>query len=230
MEKIKSLLPPGTQIDSLDEFTTHFTKWNWDYKNCLDVQKACQEYIQIHPDHKFIIFCNHPHVYTLGRGNERGDESLVEFNLHNQELLPFPLHKIHRGGGITFHHPGQWICYPIVKVTPKNPLDSIMCSLLHQVRDTLNEDYKLGNVIATKKLMGVWKDKKKLASIGMGMSRFITEHGIALNLYFDQDALRGLKAISPCGLDSNIYKSVQDYLETTHSHLLEEFHEKVLGH
>ena len=159
----------------------YITKWNWDYLECLEFQKQAQEIIRKHRDHKIYIFCNHPHCFTLGRGNERGRDDLLDFDETVIKKLKFPVHKIHRGGGITFHYPGQWIFYPIVSINNSYNLDEHMCWLLKSVKENLRDNFKLEKVMATKKLLGVWHERKKLASIGVGLNRFVTEHGLALN-------------------------------------------------
>lgn len=187
------------------------TKWNWDYKDYLNFQASALKFIQKNRKLKIYIFCNHPNVFTLGYGNERGNNGLVDFN--SDVKLPFPLYKIHRGGGITFHHPGQWIFYPIVNISENYSLENLMCELLQTTKHVLESAYGISELLSAKKLMGIWHQKSKLASIGMGLSRFVSEHGIALNLFMDEQMHSALKAIHPCGLSSEIYKSVSDIIK-----------------
>lgn len=222
---LKNLFPEGveTQIQSSNLIVT---KWNWEYLDFLNFQKKAQEFIAKNRSLKIFIICNHPHLYTMGRGNERGENNLVEFNSLSSEL-PFPLHTIHRGGGITFHHPGQWIIYPIVAIKESYTLDDHMCWLLKSVAKVLSEDFKIDKVVTAKKLMGVWRDKRKLASIGVGVNRFVTEHGLALNLTMDERAISGLKAISPCGIHADTYTSVESIIELENAtNILKSFNEK----
>lgn len=191
------------------------TKLNWQYENFLAFQKEAQSFIAKNRSLRVIIICNHPYLYTMGRGNERGEDNLLEFNAE-EALLPFPLHNIHRGGGVTFHHPGQWICYPIVAIKESYNLDDHMCWLLKSVAKILKEDFRIEKILTAKKLMGIWYEKKKLASIGVGVNRFVTEHGLALNLAFDDIAEKGLRAISPCGLNSEVYFSVEQVLNANY--------------
>lgn len=181
------------------------TKWNWEFKDCEAFQENCRNFVEKNKNYKFYIFTNHPHVFTLGRGNERGRDDLVDFDESIITNLPFPLHKIHRGGGITFHYPGQWIAYPIIAVNNNYTLEDHMCWLLKNVKEILSNDFEIENVITAKKLMGVWKDKKKLASIGVGLKRFVTLHGLALNLEYDSNMFNALQLINPCGMDSETY-------------------------
>lgn len=199
-------------------------KWNWDYQNCLEFQKQSQELVRQHRDHRVYIFCNHPHCFTIGRGNERGRDDLVDFEESLADNLSFPLFSIHRGGGITFHHPGQWIFYPIVSISQNYTLDDHMCWLLKSVKENLKINFGLDKVMATKKLLGVWHERKKLASIGVGLNRFVTEHGIALNLVYDKKMFSELIKINPCGMDSQTYMAVDQLIENR-LNLINHFHE-----
>jgi lipoate-protein ligase B len=225
----KNLSLPDKALITLKSKILYITKWNWDYDECLKFQKESQSIIAKNRDHKVYIFCNHPHCFTLGRGNERGLEELVDFDETIINNLDFPVHKIHRGGGITFHYPGQWIFYPIVSISEKYPLEEHMCWLLKSVKDALKDNYDLGNVMSAKKLMGVWVDRKKLASIGVGLNRFVSEHGIALNLVYDKVMFDELKKINPCGMNSTTYTSVNLIDTAVPKNLLDNFHSNYLN-
>ncbi|MFT6632593.1 MAG: lipoate-protein ligase B [Bacteriovoracaceae bacterium] len=202
----------------------YITKWNWDYQECLLFQKKAQELIRSNRDHKVYIFTNHPHCFTLGRGNERGQNELVDFDPALEERLKFPIHKIHRGGGITFHFPGQWIFYPIVSINQKYSLDDHMCWMLKSVKDILRDEFGLEKAMAAKKLMGVWLGRQKLASIGVGLNRFVTEHGLALNLVQDSKMFDEVKKINPCGINPTTYISLNEVLKNTEENLIQQFH------
>ena len=204
-------LPEGVEVTALPGILV-VTKWNWDYQEFLVFQKRAQQFVTKNRSLKIFIICSHPHVYTMGRGNERGGLDLVEFEI-SKTKLPFKLHKIHRGGGVTFHHPGQWIFYPIVAIKESYSLEDHMCWILKSVAQVLKSDFGIEEVVAAKKLMGVWWRRQKLASIGVGVNRFVTEHGLALNLSFDEKAKIGIHTISPCGMKAEIYSSVSEILE-----------------
>lgn len=215
--------PQDSKVDLQDNMAI-VTKWNWDYLESLNFQKKAQEFIQSNRDLKIYIFCNHPHCFTLGRGNERGNDELVEFD--ESLNLNYQIFKIHRGGGITFHYPGQWIFYPIVDINQKQTLDDLMCWMLKGTKDVLT-NLGMRNIITAKKLMGVWKDKKKLASIGLGLNRFVTEHGLALNLIYDKDMFNELSKINPCGINSQTYVSADQYISS--ESLIEKFHNEFIS-
>jgi lipoyl(octanoyl) transferase len=201
------------------------TYWKWDYAEALSFQKLAQDYIRYNKKHKIYIFCNHPHCLTNGRGNERGNDSLISFDASGLNLR-YQVHDIHRGGGVTFHYPGQWIFYPIVSISQSLSLNDLMCWILKSVSDVLSNDLGLSNVLATTKLVGVWKDKQKLASIGIGMSHFVTEHGLALNLVYDDDMFQELPKINPCGLKPTTYQSVDQFLDNgQRDNLIDNFHQ-----
>ncbi len=211
-EPFFELNPPEDATVEINGNTLYVTKWNWEYKDCEKFQLDANEFVIKNKHLKIYIFCSHPHVFTLGRGNERGDDSLVEFDPGISARLKYSVEKIHRGGGVTFHYPGQWIFYPIVAITPSYSLDDHMCWILKKVAAVLREDFKIENVMTAKKLMGVWKDRKKLASIGVGVKRFVTLHGLALNLNRDEEMFEELKKINPCGMDYQTYISVDQFL------------------
>ena len=184
--KFSSLKIPEDATVDISGDILYVKKWMWDYEECLVFQKKSQEFIRNNRNLKIYIFCNHPHCFTLGRGNERGQSDLIDFDLNLVDQLDYPVHKIHRGGGITFHYPGQWIFYPIVAINSTYTLEDHMCWMLRSVKEVLRDHFGLPKVMAAKKLMGVWNDRKKLASIGVGLNRFVTEHGLALNLIWDE--------------------------------------------
>lgn len=224
-------LPAGARTEVRGKILC-VAKWNWDYEDCLAFQKRAQEFVRLNRSFKVYIFCNHPHVFTLGRGNERGEAGLVDFEDSPALSLRYPVQKIHRGGGITFHYPGQWIFYPIVSIGPSYSLSDHMCWLLSQVKTVLEKDFKIEGVMSAKKLMGVWKDRKKLASIGVGVSRFVSEHGIALNVVKDKEMFEELQKINPCGMSHETYDSVDSYIDSNNllqNNLIEEFHAKFMS-
>lgn len=217
-------LPKDSDIEFIENIML-VKKWNWPYDQALAFQKHAQGFIQKNRDLKIYIFCNHPHVFTMGRGNERGVDGLVELSEEQKSLVKFPIYQIHRGGGITFHYPGQWIFYPIVAIKESFPLDKLTDWMLKSVRDVLQSELGLENVITANKLMGVWKNKSKLASIGIGISKFVTEHGLALNLLDDTDMFNEVKKINPCGIDPTTYITAESQMSNIDSNeLIEKFH------
>lgn len=219
-------IPENSKIEVVGE-VLKVTKWNWDFLECLNFQKAAQEVVRKNKKLKIYIFCNHPPCFTLGRGNERGQENLIDFNPELAKILKFPIHKIHRGGGITYHYPGQWIFYPIVAINQNYSLDDHMCWLLKSVTEILKEDFGITKAMTAKKLMGIWVERKKIASIGVGVNRFVTEHGLALNLIFDENVFSEVAKINPCGMNSGVYICA-DQIIGVNKNFIENFHKKYL--
>jgi len=230
MHKIfESLIFPDNAQITFNEKTLFVKKWNWEYQECELFQQAAQKIIQKNRDFKVYVFTNHPHCFTLGRGNERGQDLLVNFDETLVKVIDFPLYRIHRGGGVTFHYPGQWIFYPIVALKESFSLEDLTCWLLKSVKTTLTDDFGIDDVITATKLMGVWRKKKKLASIGVGVSRFVTIHGIALNLITDSKMVNELKKINPCGINPDTYICADQVMPNPVEDLVEAFHSKYLS-
>lgn len=200
------------------------TKFNWDFTDCEKFQLRAVDFIKQNKDLKIYIFTNHPHCFTLGRGNERDQTELIDFDHAIIPTLSFPLHKIHRGGGITFHYPGQWIFYPISAVSERYSLDDHMCWILTKVKNVLKQDFDISNALSAKKLMGIWVERKKLASIGVGLKHFVTLHGLALNLVTDTKMFSELSKINPCGLSSEVYTCLDQLADDLGDNLVENFH------
>jgi len=210
------------------ENTLCITRFNWEYQEALAFQKYSQSFIQKNRKLKIFIFCSHPHCFTMGRGNERGQDHLQDFTEAQASLLSFPLNKIHRGGGITFHFPGQWIFYPIVALNENFSMCDLTSWLLKSVRDVLTNEFKIDKVLAANKLLGVWREKQKIASIGVGVDRFVTEHGIAVNLITDDKMFNELNKINPCGMAATTYIAADSLIEDA-TEIIENFHRAYLA-
>lgn len=136
-----------------------------------------------------LLLLEHEPVYTIGRTSDRS-------SLHAGSALPHPVIEISRGGKATYHGPGQLVGYIIVNLREYGQdlhayLRALELSLIH-----LAAHYAL-HTVRRQELTGVWVEDRKLASIGVGVRRWITMHGFALNVSHD---LRGFDAIVPCGI------------------------------
>jgi lipoate-protein ligase B len=199
----------------MDERTLVVIKWNWDYAQSHAFQKECVKLLQEHPRMRVLIACNHPRLFTMGRGLQRAKKgqtlNLTEFS-GDASLLPYPLHKIERGGGLTFHHPGQFIFYPVVKLSPKVlSLSKMIDDIFSMTSDVLSM-WSLPGTDTENALLGLWKGNKKLASMGIAIDKLTTYHGMALNFYSDREMKKALKALNPCGLNPDTYSSVEDFV------------------
>jgi lipoyl(octanoyl) transferase len=155
----------------------------------------------------YLIFCEHPHVYTLGKSGKPEHLLLDEKGLKEKNAVYYP---INRGGDITYHGPGQIVCYPILD------LDNFFTDI-HVYLRTLEEaviltlaDYglKAGRYPG---FTGVWFDAdneraRKICALGVRCSRWVTMHGLAFNINTNLDYF---KYIVPCGIDDKDVTSMQ---------------------
>ena len=159
-----------------------------DYLAALEVQEQLVIRKQRETSADILLFVEHPHVYTLGRG---GDESNV---LAAQGV---PVYRTSRGGDITYHGPGQLVVYPIVDLRSRLRKDvhryvrNLELSAIRTLRDFGLEGTR------QPPYTGIWIGGRKIAAIGVAVRRCITFHGLALNVNTD---LSYFNRIIPCGL------------------------------
>lgn len=136
----------------------------------------------------FLLFVEHPHVYTIGRG---GDLNNV---LAAQDV---PLHRANRGGDVTYHGPGQLVVYPIIGLRSKLRKD--VHRYIKNLEMTAIETLENFGLEAKRRppYTGIWIDNRKIAAMGIAVRRGITFHGLALNVNTD---LSYFDRIIPCGL------------------------------
>jgi lipoyl(octanoyl) transferase len=141
-----------------------------------------------------LLFVEHPHVVTMGR-NGRAENLLASPEILERSGIEF--HYTDRGGDVTYHGPGQIVCYPIVDLRGwKRDVMAYVRAVEQVVIDALSEFA----IPATRSVgaTGVWVGDAKVAAIGIHISRWVTSHGLALNLDTDLDYFR---YIVPCGLN-----------------------------
>lgn len=173
-----------------------------------------------------LIFCEHPHVYTLGKSGHPENLLLDEKGLADREATYY---KINRGGDITYHGPGQVVGYPILD------LDNFFTDI-HLYLRTLEEaviltlaDYGI-QAGRYPGFTGVWidadnKKARKICAMGVRCSRWVTMHGFAFNVNVNLDYFNN---IVPCGIDDKDVTSMQR--ELGHMLDMEEVKEKLKGH
>ncbi len=159
-----------------------------DYLAALALQENLVELKQRESAADILLFVEHPHVYTLGRG---GDESNV---LSAQAV---PVYRTSRGGDVTYHGPGQLVVYPIIDLRSKLRKD--VHRYVRNLEQTAIQTLADYGIATTRRppYTGIWIDNRKIAAIGVAVRRCITCHGIALNVNTD---LSYFKRIIPCGL------------------------------
>jgi|GEM_PF-4226018 len=184
---------------------------NIEYEKYLAILEEKQKKILLNPQLVYLLTCSHPAVYTYGSGLEKRKgkpkQGLIDFDLSLAHSLNFPLHKIKRGGGLTFHHPGQLICYPLFSLTHhKKNLQTFMLRLLNTFCSSLNELTQTQNFHYKGDFLGLWHADQKVGSIGLGLNRFITQHGLALNLNSYEEAT----STPLCGMNKKTYSSIKE--------------------
>jgi lipoate-protein ligase B len=136
-----------------------------------------------------LLLLEHPHVFTLGRGAE--ERYLVN------PRAGVPVYRVSRGGQVTYHGPGQLVGYPILKL---EGADRDVIRYLRKLERAMAGALKRFCIEGSCRqgLTGVWVGVQKIASIGVGLRRWVTMHGFALNVTTD---LTFFGAIVPCGIE-----------------------------
>lgn len=201
----------------------------WEEQEALFAETIRQKNNQEETEN-FLIFCEHPHVYTLGKS---GDEHnlLIDFIQLQAQHAQFV--RTNRGGDITYHGPGQLVGYPIFDLANFNiGLKEYIFRLEACVIELLDQ-YGL-HATGLKGATGVWldadtKDARKICAIGVRSSRYVTMHGFALNINTD---LSYFNHINPCGFTDKAVTSLEQELgakqemETLKSNLRKIFEKK----
>ena len=164
-----------------------------DYKSALAQQRCYFDALLAGGDDEVVMLCEHPHVYTLGKSGDQNNLLINDEFLNN---IGATYYKTDRGGDITYHGFGQLVAYPILKLEKHNlSLKDYIYRLEQAIIETVAE---FG--IASARLegaTGVWiEGQRKIAAIGVKASRYVTMHGIALNVNTD---LKYFSYINPCG-------------------------------
>ena len=136
-----------------------------------------------------LLMMEHPHVFTLGRG---ADERFIVGNLDH-----VPVRRVSRGGQVTYHGPGQLVGYPILKLEGR---DRDVTKYLRRLEAAIIDALAKFGIDAGRRdgMTGVWVGGRKIASIGVGIRRWTTWHGFALNVSTD---LSFFDSIVPCGIE-----------------------------
>jgi lipoate-protein ligase B len=155
-----------------------------DYEEALSLQEALLAAKIGGDETDDLLLLEHPPVFTLGRGADETDL------LGAPGRLGIPVHRVGRGGGATFHGPGQLVAYPIVRLRSSSRDVHRYIRSLEQV--LVATCARFGVVAGVRPgITGVWLGEEKIASIGIGVRRGIAYHGVALNVtthldYFEQ--------------------------------------------
>ncbi len=161
------------------------------YEEGLQLQQQHVDAILADTGGDVILLLEHHPVYTIGRLRDQS-------SLRNPSALPFPVHETNRGGQATYHGPGQLVGYPILDL---NPRGRDLHRHLRNLEEVLIRSCASFGVTAGRRenMTGVWVENRKLASIGVGVRKWISMHGFAINI--TDESLPPFFAITPCGLD-----------------------------
>jgi lipoyl(octanoyl) transferase len=159
------------------------------------------------PTQSYLLFCQHPHVYTLGKSGRREHLLVNEAQLKELEASFYP---INRGGDITYHGPGQLVGYPILDLDHFFPDIYKYLRYLEEVFIKVLADYGLVGERSPNET-GVWFDvggprARKILALGVRASRWVTMHGWAFNVNTDLDYF---KHIIPCGIHDKAVTSLE---------------------
>jgi lipoyl(octanoyl) transferase len=190
----------------------------WDYQEILfhDIKNAkIRNYelpqCEVLPKLNFLLFCEHPHVYTIGKS---GKESNLLIDEKLLEAKGAKVYKTNRGGDITYHGPGQIVGYPILDLEDfslgiRSYIDKLEQSIINTLADYGIEGQRLAGAT------GVWLDvgnpekERKICAMGVRASRHVTMHGFAFNVNTD---LNYFNYINPCGFTDKGVTSLQKEL------------------
>jgi len=175
------------------------------YQSTLAIQEKTVQDRQTGVGSDTVFIVEHPPTITFGARS--GANKLLK-NKTEIENAGIEIVQIRRGGGATAHNPGQLVIYPIINLKKRSLGVSDFVHLLEKIGLELLAE--LGIKAETKKsLPGLWINDKKIASIGLQVKKWITFHGIAININND---LSIFDLIVPCGLDNVIITSVEKQL------------------
>ena len=187
----------------------------WDYQErrfneILDVKKNNRKKNRQDPTLSYLLFCEHPHVYTLGKNGDKNNLLVNEDYLKSRGAT---FYKINRGGDITYHGPGQIVGYPILDLENFfTDIHKYLRCLEESVILTL-ADYGINGTRSDGET-GVWIDigtgnARKICALGVRSSRWVTMHGFAFNVNCD---LTYFGSIIPCGIADKSVTSMQKEL------------------
>ncbi|WP_305044680.1 lipoyl(octanoyl) transferase LipB [Geoalkalibacter sp.] len=158
---------------------------------------------RLHGGPDILVLLEHEPTITLGRGADERHVLLDEDELKRRGIA---LHRVGRGGDVTWHGPGQMVAYPILHL---DALGRDLHLYLRRLEDTLIGTLARFGVAGERRSgkTGVWVRGRKIAAIGVGVRRWVAWHGLSLNVAPD---LEGFAAIVPCGLDGVALTSLSE--------------------
>ena len=173
------------------------------YLDTLKVQEGLRNQVLQNDKENYLVLVEHDHVYTLGK------------NANSNNILNSTCEIIQtqRGGDVTYHGPGQLVAYPIINLKKKKIGVKNYISMIEKLISNILIDYNLEPQIL-KEETGVWVQDKKIASIGIHVTRGVTMHGLAINVntdlsYFDNIISCGIQGVKMTSLDKELGKKIR---------------------
>ncbi len=196
---------------------TQYLDWgSIEYKEAWEKQEVLFNQILAQKKDKeatsnYLVFCEHPHVYTLGKSGQEQNLLVDYIQLKAKNATFF---KTNRGGDITYHGPGQIVGYPIIDL---ENFDLSLREYIHLMEEAVIDTLKDYGIESDHMdgATGVWLDIgkpgcRKICAIGVKSSRYVTMHGFALNVNAD---LEYFQHINPCGFVDKGVTSMQKELQ-----------------
>ncbi len=179
-----------------------------DYDEALELQMEYLADVRANPEKSYLVLLSHNHVCTLGRRGARENVLASDDELARLGVI---VRRIHRGGDVTYHGPGQVVGYPILSLTQHGLNIRGYFDKIERVIINVLALYRLeGRCI--KEFPGVWVGDEKVAAIGVGVKRWVAFHGFALNANTNMDFFR---LIVPCGMRDKTVTSMARLLRQT---------------
>ena len=173
------------------------------YLDTLQIQESLRNQVLKNDSNNFLIIVEHNHVYTLGKNANSN-------NVLNRicEIIP-----TQRGGDVTYHGPGQLVAYPIINLKKRKIGVKSYVAMIEKLISNILFDYGLKPHVPIKET-GVWIDDRKIASIGIHVSRGVTMHGLAINVntdlsYFDNIISCGIVGVKMTSMDKELGKKIR---------------------
>ena len=175
-------------------------------KNFLDtlqIQEGLRNQLLQNDKENYFVLVEHDHVYTLGKNA----------NSNNVLNRSCEIIQTQRGGDVTYHGPGQLVAYPIINLKKNKIGVKTYVEMIEKLISNILFDYGLKPHVPIKET-GVWIEGRKIASIGIHVSRGITMHGLAINVntdlsYFDNIISCGIEGVKMTSLDKELGKKIR---------------------
>lgn len=172
------------------------------YNDTLKIQQDLREQIALNKLDDSLIIVEHDHVYTLGKN--ANPNNILNDNCN--------IVQTDRGGDVTYHGPGQLVIYPIFNLKKKNIGVKSYVQKIEKIIQLTLDDFNIDSHVPFKET-GVWTNNKKIASIGIHVSRGVTMHGLAINVttdlsYFDHIISCGIQGVEMTSIEKELGKKI----------------------